>query len=316
MATESSNSPQLLVGRHALLADAFELLARHLGPFIDDRMAVYFSGEPSWLDAAANRLGRPSEHGATDPLFQLLVLRRFWGPVFSDFFGQDLRPLIGELIETRNQWAHFNLTSDAGELRSAILAMERLSAPIAPESTGPLRQLRARVENPSAAPETQPTSPTLSVEDEPQTANQFAQQNDPGLTDSNLSERGSVDRGLTDDAGDMPTNDDRVDTQLADSYSIDVAQLEAQLSETESVFAELHQEYDDVVDELSKSRQNAAKKQLRLATLERQLVEIETRAMAAQAVLADERTTRDRIEWLFVGLLAGLLLLMLVLGRW
>lgn len=293
MAPKSSTSPQLVVGRHALLADAFEMLARHLGPFIDERMAVYFADEPSWIDAAANRLGRPSEHGATDPLFQLLILRRFWGPVFADFFGQDLRSMIGQLIETRNQWAHFNLTSDAGELRAAILGMERLSAPIAPESTGPLRQLRAHIDHPVTPSDEQPTN-ALAEENEGSDANQIP-------ADENDWDTGRSIEQVADHPG---------------SYSVDVAALEAQLSETESVFADLHAEYDQIVDELSRSRQSAARKQLRLATLERQLVEIETRALAAQAVLADERTTRDRIEWLFVGLLAGLLLLMLVLGRW
>jgi hypothetical protein len=51
---------------------------------------------------------------------------------------------------------------------------------------------------------------------------------------------------------------------------------------------------------------------MRLVALERQLMEIEGRTLAAEAFLAEERTTRYRIEWLFVGLLATLLLFMVL----
>ncbi|MEZ5341834.1 MAG: Swt1 family HEPN domain-containing protein [Acidimicrobiales bacterium] len=79
-------------------------MADGLGPFVDALMQKYFSEELSWEETAANRMGRANEHGAADPLFQLLVLRRFWGPVLADFFGEDLRPLVGQLVEARNLW--------------------------------------------------------------------------------------------------------------------------------------------------------------------------------------------------------------------
>jgi hypothetical protein len=260
MSSDFPDQPHLAVSRHGIVAQAFEIMAATLGPFIDDRMAVYFEGESSWSEAAANRLGRPAEHGATDPLFQLLVLRRFWGPVFAGFFGQDLRGLVGELIETRNLWAHFSLPDDIGVLDRTILGVERLLAPVEPEATSNLRRLRSRLHNPPSG------------EVEPSNGN------------------GGAGR----------------------QQAIDTVALEAQLSETESVFHELQTRYGHLASELDKSRRIAASKQMRLAELEHQLVEIEGRTLAAEAFLAEERTTRYRIEWLFVGLLATFLLFMVL----
>ncbi len=269
MPTDSPDVPSLAVSRHGLLAQAFEIMAAVLGPFIDARMEVYFVDETSWSEAAANRLGRAAEHGATDPLFQLLVLRRFWGPVFADFFGHDLRGLVSELIETRNLWAHFSLPTELDSLDRTILAIERLLAPIEPEATGKLRRLRSRLHNPS---------------------------------DDTGADRAGEGRQTDDDSGaDVPDE-------------VDIVALEAQLSETESVFHELQSRYGDVVSELDRSRRIAASKQMRLVALERQLIEIKGRTLAAEAFLAAERDTRYRIEWLFVGLLATLLLVM-VLAR-
>lgn len=250
----------LALSRHALMARAFELMAGALGSFIDERMIEYFVDEPSWSEAAANRLGRPTEHGATDPLFQLLVLQRFWGPVFAGFYGRDLRGIITELIETRNQWAHFNLPEQTATLERSILAIERLTAPVQPETTTVLRQLRARI-------------------------------GDTTVQTPMQSRSGDVDQ---------------------QAVVVDVAELEAQLSETESVFQELQDRHGKTLLELDTSRQIAADKQLRLSALERQLREIESRSLAAETFLVEERITRYRIEWLFVGLLATILLFLVL----
>lgn len=100
-------------------------------------------------EAAANRMGRANEHGAADPLFQLLVLRRFWAPVFADFFGQDLRGLIAQLVEARNLWAHFNLPDDTAYLDRILLAIERILAPVDPDPVRRLRKIRSRLKNPT-----------------------------------------------------------------------------------------------------------------------------------------------------------------------
>ena len=235
----ASSNAERAIGRHGVMAEAFEVLASSLGPFIDQRMAAYFSDADSWSEVAANRLGRPTEHGATDPLFQLLVMRRFWGPVFAEAYGEDLRGLVSHLIETRNRWAHFSLPGDSGQLQRSVLAIERLVAPIKPESAARLRRLRTLVEDPDR---------------------------EPGVA--------------------------------RQAVPVDVAALEAQLSETEAVFLDLQDRYGHLEKELSTSRRVSATRQLRLTALERRLLEIEERTRNAEHLLASERTIRNRIEWL------------------
>ncbi len=261
------------LSRHALLANCFELMAEILGPFIDQRMAGYFEDEESWREAAANRLGRSNEHGDTDPLFQLLVLRRFWGPVFADYFDVDLRGIIGELIDTRNKWAHFNLPRDPDSLDRAVLAIERLISPLAPEYCGELRVTRAQLRS-------SPHMERLGRTVEPK----------PAAPEMDSTGEGS----------------DQVPSET------EVAELATQLSETESVFLDLKERYGDVVSELESSREVAAKKQMLLSALENQLVMIQTRTTAAEAILAEEQTTRYRVEWLVVGLLATLTLFLVL----
>lgn len=150
--THNPMPPSVTDSRHALVASAFEALGRSLGPFIDERMAGYFPDELDWATAAANRMGRATEHEANDPLFQLLVLRRFWGPVFADFFGEDLRPLIVQLLEARNLWAHLNLPEDVAYLERCLLAIERLLAPVEPLAVSPVRSLRSALRHAAANP--------------------------------------------------------------------------------------------------------------------------------------------------------------------
>ncbi len=255
MAGDNTWTPDLATSRHAQLAEAFEIFARGMGPFIDSRMADYFPGEISWAETAANRMGRPAEHGATDPLFQLLVLRRFWGPVFADHFGDDLRGLIGQVIEARNLWAHFNLPDDTSYLDRILLSLERVLAPVAPEDVSLLRPIRTRMKNPV-----------------------------------NGDERAE------------PT--DRVDT----------SGLEAQLIDTESAFEELQDQFADVTDELQQSRRAAANKQLRIASIERQLNEVHGRSEVLENYLDAERSSRNRLEWLFVGFITVMLILMVIIS--
>ncbi len=150
MVRVTSATPDIAISRHGLLTEAFELLASGLGPFVDERMSGYFADteEVSWEMAAANRMGRAHEHGASDPLFQLLVLRRFWGPVFADFYGEDLRPLVQEVVEARNLWAHFNLPPEPDYLDRVMLSLERLLAPIAPDDATRIRRLKSRLRLP------------------------------------------------------------------------------------------------------------------------------------------------------------------------
>ncbi len=297
-------SPQerdLAIGRHAVMAEAFELLANYLGPFIDARMAEYFRDEQSWAEAAANRLGRPAEHGATDPLFQLLVLRRFWGPVFADFYGEDLRQIIGQLIDTRNMWAHFSFPDDPSALQRSVLAIERLLAPVEPEVAGRLRHLRSQVTDPNA--QVMVVAPPGADTDGP-TESPTDPSADRSASPDDAEGRAEADAELQ--------GQDRRSGERRKSEQPDVNALLAQLSETESVFRDLQSQYGDLQAELNQSRRITATKQLRLSKMEQRLLEVEDHSMSVLEDLMEERITRQHIEWLIVGLLATILLFMLL----
>jgi hypothetical protein len=251
MPVERSSSGSA-TSRHSVLAAAFEVLGRGLGPFVDGCMSAYFADEVDWPTAAANRMGRAVDHEATDPLFQLLVLRRFWGPAFSPHFGEDVRGSIVELLEARNRWAHLNLPEDVDYLERCLLAMERILAPVSPESVGQLRALRAALRAESYDPTGQPT--------------------------------------------------------------VDLSVLETQLSEAEAAFAQLQDRYGQVADQLERSRRAAATKQLRLSAAEHRLAEARGRSQELESVIDAERQTLNRIEWLFVGFIAVMLMVMVLLA--
>jgi hypothetical protein len=254
MANELPKTPDLAVSRHAQLAEAFELLAAAFGPFIDARMAAYFADDLSWEQTAANRMGRANEHGATDPLFQLLVLRRFWGPVFAEFFGEDLRGLVAQLIEARNLWAHFSLPDDTAYLDQILLSVEHLTAPVAPETSSRLRQIRTKLKNPTTDDSSQPT----------------------------------------------------VD-------SVDLLALRTQLGETEGAFQDLQDQFSEIKEQLDVARKASAGKQLRLSYLERELLEASGQTAALELHLREEQGTRHRMEWLFVGFIAAMIIVMVLL---
>jgi hypothetical protein len=251
----STTRPDLRVSRHGQLAEAFEIFALGMGPFIDAEMADHFDDESSWTEAAANRLGRPTEHRAADPLFQLLVLRRFWGPVFSTTFHRDLRRLVEQLIEARNLWAHFSLPDDTEYLDSVLLAIERILAPIEPDAVSDLRRIRGRLKNPSAS-------------------------------DGPAAEVGHVDRD----------------------------ELERQLADTEEAFAELRRQQESLTSQLDLARRANAGRQHRLSEMERELLEAAGRSEILETYLRNERLMRSRMEWLFVGFIAAMLLVMVLLA--
>lgn len=251
----STLRPDLRVSRHGQLAEAFEIFATGMGPFIDAQMHGHFADEISWAEAAANRLGRPTEHGATDPLFQLLVLRRFWGPVFSSTFHQDLRRLVEQLIEARNLWAHFNLPDDTAYLDRVLLAIERILAPVEPESVRGLRKIRARLKNPTP-----------------------------------------------------------IDGQAEPAPGIDRAELERQLVDTEAAFADLRRQQESLTSQLALARRANAGRQHRLSEMEQQLLEAAGRSQVLETYLRNERMARSRMEWLFVGFIAAMLVVMVLLA--
>lgn len=255
MSTERASTSETAASRHVAMAEAFELFAQSMGPFIDARMSEYFADDPSWQVAAANRMGRGHEHGATDPLFQLLVLRRFWTPVFAEYFGQDLRPILQKLVEARNLWAHLNLPDDVAYLDQTLLGLERVLAPVEAEPVGRLRRIRTRLKNP------------------------------------------------------MPT---RAEDDLDASTS---STLRSQIHDSETAFIELQQQLAAIQKQLDISRKASAGKQLRLAELERELIMRDDTASELMENLEQERSYRNRVEWLFVGFIVITLTLSLLTSQ-
>lgn len=91
----------------AQVATAFEVLAEGLAPFVDARMAAAFPGD-DWILVAAQKLGKRRDVlvSLSDPHFQLEVMNRWWGPVFSPVLPADLRQTVTDLRTARNHWAH------------------------------------------------------------------------------------------------------------------------------------------------------------------------------------------------------------------
>jgi len=249
MSQQKDQNKKLAEDRHINMAEAFEIFAKGMSESISQRMQAYL-GEESWTQAASAKLGRPDEHGNSDPYFQLLVIRRFWGPVFSDLYKEDLRPIIGELIEFRNKWAHFALPEDISLLVRAVVIMERLLAPADPDASIEMRKIKFQLNNPTER-----------------------------------AENSNVD--------------------------IDLELLLTELDEATEIFEDLKEKNEILNEELDTSRKISATKQLELSAMETQLSIIQGKSLAFEHYLSEQRAERDRIEWLFVGLLAAILLIMI-----
>jgi hypothetical protein len=90
---------------------ALEVLAAGLAPFVDREMRRHYTDE-DWIVTAATKLGKrePVLVSPTDPQFQLEVLVRWWGPVFSSVLSRDTRATVQALRRARNDWAHIDDT--------------------------------------------------------------------------------------------------------------------------------------------------------------------------------------------------------------
>lgn len=96
-----------MISYRAQVATAFEVLAEGLAPFVDSRMSSAFPHD-DWILMAATKLGKRRDVlvSLSDPHFQLEVINRWWGPVFSADLGDDLRTTVTALRTARNHWAH------------------------------------------------------------------------------------------------------------------------------------------------------------------------------------------------------------------
>ena len=103
------------------VGQGFELLAAGLEPFVEAHMGRH-AGE-GWAERFAQngpnaRPGQEVAYSTSDPSFLLLVLVARWDEVFRPQLGNSLRPLVFELRETRNRWAHNAAFSPAEAYRA------------------------------------------------------------------------------------------------------------------------------------------------------------------------------------------------------
>ena len=94
----------------AQMGQVFEVLAEGLAPYVDRRMAAHLDADADWILTAATKLGKRPDVivSVSDPQFQLEVMSRFWGPVFSEDLGPGCRALVHDLLDARNHWAHID----------------------------------------------------------------------------------------------------------------------------------------------------------------------------------------------------------------
>lgn len=157
MGNQTQNTRDTKHSRHADLSLAFTIFGEGMCQFIDEQMTQYLESN-QWFGTASEKLGRAPEHDASDPYFQLLLIKRFWGPVFSKSYTEDLRPVVEELVEIRNLWAHFSIPEDVNKLDRAVIIMERLLAPVNADEAVNIRSVRYRLKHPRFDESYEPTT--------------------------------------------------------------------------------------------------------------------------------------------------------------
>ena len=125
---------------------ALELLAGGLRPFIEQQMRAKFADR--WMyeasDALHNRLD--DESALEDPQIQLKLIVARWQHVFSRVLGRLERSLVGELIETRNSWAHNEPFSFEDAYRALDSVHRLLSAVSAGDEAAEVEELRQELQ--------------------------------------------------------------------------------------------------------------------------------------------------------------------------
>lgn len=123
-----------------------ELLSEGLRPFIEQQMRSKYADR--WIyeasDALHNRLD--DESALDDPQVQLKLMVGRWQFVFSRVLGRLERSLVGELIETRNSWAHNEPFSFEDAYRALDSVHRLLSAVSAGDAAVEVEQLRQELQ--------------------------------------------------------------------------------------------------------------------------------------------------------------------------
>ncbi len=120
------------MSNRARVGEAFEILARCLGPFVDRHMSQGPGGGADWAARLASTARPPiSEFSTEDPAFLLRVIADCWRGTFERQLPRSARNVVFALRDKRNDWAHnkrFRL-NDTQYTLSAIVSLIEAVAP-------------------------------------------------------------------------------------------------------------------------------------------------------------------------------------------
>src|ERR1043165_1961890 len=116
---------------------AMELLKSGLAPFVDRELKSVYQGRAA--AEAARLLGEDHVNARRpviewDPAALLQAMWDGWNDVFRRTLGQSERPLVSELRDVRNRWAHMETFSGDDAYRALDSAARLLTAVSAPHS--------------------------------------------------------------------------------------------------------------------------------------------------------------------------------------
>src|SRR6266542_1659773 len=122
----------------------FELLAKGLEPFVDQRMNAAAPSGTDWLAMITVRdrqkFGTSWVNSRSDPLFLLRMLTEEWR-AFKDDLSRGQRAWASELREARNQWAHGDGFNDQDTARALDTTARLLQAIGAVDEADPVQKL-------------------------------------------------------------------------------------------------------------------------------------------------------------------------------
>ena len=119
------------------MGEAFEILARCLGPFVERHMSQGQGGGADWAARFAATARPPiSEFSTEDPAFLLRVVADCWRGTFERQLPRSARNIVFALRDKRNDWAHnkrFRLNDTQYTLSAIVSLIEAVAPQDAPE---------------------------------------------------------------------------------------------------------------------------------------------------------------------------------------
>ncbi len=121
------------MSNRARVGEAFEILARCLGPFVGRHMSQGQGGGADWAARfAATAKPQISEFSTEDPAFLLRVIADCWRGTFERQLPRSARNIVFALRDKRNDWAH-NKRFRLHDTQYTLSAMVTLIEAVAPQ---------------------------------------------------------------------------------------------------------------------------------------------------------------------------------------